>query len=80
MVVGAPLGLVMSGVVTVDKDDEQADYITPGEAANVLHVSPRTVARWAQRGYIPCIVTLGGHRRLRRADVEALLKAMKRET
>jgi excisionase family DNA binding protein len=39
-------------------------YISTGEAARILGVSPKTVARWAKNGRLPHIVTLGGHRRL----------------
>lgn len=45
-----------------------AAYLTPGQAARMLGVSPKTVNRWANDGRIPCAVTLGGHRRFR-ADV-----------
>lgn len=62
----------------MDKNDEAADYLRPSEAAKELHISPKTVARWSENGHISCIVTLGGHRRFRRADVEALRKAMTR--
>ena len=60
----------------MDKDDAADDYLLPGEAAKLLHVSRKTLARWAGLGLVPCIVTLGGHRRFRRADVDALLEAM----
>ncbi len=43
-------------------------YVTPGQAAHLLGVSPKTVTRWAQEGRLPCVSTLGGHRRFR-ADV-----------
>lgn len=49
----------------------RTDYMTPGEAARSLHVSPKTINRWANEGRIPCIVTLGGHRRFRREDIDA---------
>ncbi len=54
----------------------EAQYLTPGEVAEMLHVSPKTVSRWAALGFIPCLVTLGGHRRFRREDVEGLLRQM----
>jgi len=50
--------------------DRERDYLTPGEVAQALHVSPKTIIRWANEGLIPCMMTLGGHRRFRRADVE----------
>jgi excisionase family DNA binding protein len=52
------------------------DYVTPGEAARYLHVSPKTINRWANEGLIPCMVTLGGHRRFRRRDVEEAVRKM----
>jgi excisionase family DNA binding protein len=45
------------------------DYLHPREVAQLLCVTARTVSRWADQGRIPHIVTLGGHRRFRRADV-----------
>ena len=42
----------------------------------MLHVSPKTISRWASQGLLPCLVTLGGHRRFRRADVEEIARGM----
>lgn len=47
--------------------------MTPGEVAALFRVHVSTVARWATEGRLGAIVTPGGHRRYRRADVEALL-------
>ena len=38
-------------------------YITTSDVARMLHVSPKTVSRWATEGRLPFIRTLGGHRR-----------------
>jgi excisionase family DNA binding protein len=38
-------------------------YLTTGEVAKLLGISPKTVARWAKEGKLPHLVTLGGHRR-----------------
>ncbi len=43
--------------------DAGDDYLTPGQAAGILGVSPKTVSRWADAGLLRCVVTLGGHRR-----------------
>lgn len=51
-------------------------YLTPSEAAKRLHVSPNTIARWANEGRIPCVVTLGGHRRFRPRDIDAVVREM----
>jgi excisionase family DNA binding protein len=46
------------------------------EVAERLHVSPKTVVRWANAGLVPCLATLGGHRRFRREDVDAIALRM----
>jgi excisionase family DNA binding protein len=56
--------------------EHEKEYLTPGEVARLLHVSPKTVNRWANEGRIRCMVTLGGHRRFRRDDVEVALERM----
>ena len=40
-----------------------ATFLHPGEVADLLHVSPKTVSRWAKDGKLPFQRTLGGHRR-----------------
>ncbi len=49
-------------------DDE--DWLTLVEAASLLGVSPRTLSRWADEGWLPVIRTPTGDRRFRRADIE----------
>ena len=39
----------------------------------MLHVSPKTVARWAKEGKLPFMRTLGGHRRYPEAKLRELL-------
>lgn len=36
-------------------------------------VSPSTITRWARQGRLPCIHTLGGHRRYLADDVQRLV-------
>ena len=48
--------------------------LTPAEVAAMFKVDSKTVTRWAQRGYLTSIRTLGGHRRYKEAEVKALLK------
>ena len=55
---------------------EDEAYLGPGEAARLLDVSPKTVSRWADKGLIPCVTTLGGHRRFLRSAVEQVRKEM----
>lgn len=52
------------------------EYLTAGEVARLLHVSPKTISRWATDERIPCLVTLGGHRRFHRDDVEEVRRRM----
>lgn len=53
-----------------------SEYLTPSQVAAALHVSPKTVSRWANEGLLPCLVTLGGHRRFLRQDVQKVLHQM----
>jgi len=59
-------------------DEGGDEYLTPRDAARILCVSGRTVSRWADQGRLPHIVTLGGHRRFRRSDVEKVLDSSRR--
>jgi excisionase family DNA binding protein len=47
--------------------------LTPAEVAALFRVAPKTVTRWAKKGWLTSIRTLGGHRRYREAEVRALL-------
>ncbi len=56
-------------------DDEP--YMRTAEAAKVLHVSAKTVSRWAKEGKIPHVVTLGGHRRFPSSAVHELARQLR---
>lgn len=58
-----------------DTDDEYG-LIKPQEVADMFHVDPKTVARWANAGKLRITRTLGGHRRYHRAEVEALRREL----
>ena len=58
------------------ENDQENEYLRPAEVARILHVSTKTVTRWASQGWLPCLVTLGGHRRFRREDVEEVARKM----
>jgi excisionase family DNA binding protein len=47
-------------------------YLYTAEVADILHVSPKTVSRWAKEGKLPYLKTLGGHRRYPAADIRQL--------
>lgn len=51
----------------------EPEYLTPAEAAARLRISPRTLWRYQSDGRITPVTLPSGHRRFRRADIEALL-------
>jgi excisionase family DNA binding protein len=51
-------------------------YLLGSEAAAILHVSPKTVSRWAAEGKLPHQKTLGGHRRYLESDILALADSL----
>lgn len=52
------------------------DYMTTGDVAKILQVSPKTVARWAKEGKLPHILTLGGHRRFPAAAILGIARRL----
>ena len=50
------------------------EWLSLREAAELLGMHPATVRLWADRNEIPSRRTSGGHRRFRRADIEAHLR------
>jgi excisionase family DNA binding protein len=65
-------------VADAERQHPYADdvYITSGEVARILRVSPKTVARWAKEGRLPHLVTLGGHRRFPAAPINELARKL----
>jgi excisionase family DNA binding protein len=51
---------------------EAEPLLTPAEVAAMFRVDPKTVTRWAKAGKLTAILTLGGHRRYREAEVREL--------
>jgi excisionase family DNA binding protein len=51
--------------------------LTPAEVGAMFRVDPKTVTRWAKAGKLTSIRTLGGHRRYREVEVQALLNGSK---
>ena len=64
--------MVLRVVQGVGDGSEEADpYVSTGQAAEILGVSARTVARYLDAGDIPCERRGTGHRRARLSDVLA---------
>jgi excisionase family DNA binding protein len=53
--------------------DDGREWLTLGQAAAFLGAAQSTVRKWADAGRVPAFYTPGGHRRFRRADLEAFL-------
>jgi excisionase family DNA binding protein len=51
-------------------------YLRAAEVADILHVSPKTVSRWAKEGKLPFLRTLGGHRRYPAAEIRQLAEEL----
>jgi MerR family transcriptional regulator, light-induced transcriptional regulator len=50
------------------------DLLTTAEAAALVGTGASSIKRWADTGALPCVRTIGKHRRFRRSDVERLLE------
>jgi excisionase family DNA binding protein len=50
------------------------DWLTLGQAAKYLGVAQSTIRKWSDQGRVPAFYTPGGHRRYRRADLDAFLE------
>lgn len=51
-------------------------FLRTSDVAKMLHVSPKTVSRWAKEGRIPHLSTLGGHRRFPATEIERLMNEL----
>src|ERR1051325_6277115 len=51
----------------------EPDWLTLGQAAKFLGVAQSTIRKWSDLGRVPAFYTPGGHRRYKRADLEAFL-------
>jgi excisionase family DNA binding protein len=56
-----------------------ATFLRSAELAAILQVSPKTIARWAQQGLLPCHRTLGGPRRYPEPAIRELAAALVQE-
>ena len=58
---------------------EAPSYLRTAEVADILHVSPKTVSRWAKEGKLPFLKTLGGHRRYPATAIQELIDVLRQE-
>ena len=61
------------------KGADTPSYLRAAEVAEILHVSPKTVSRWAKEGKLPFLRTLGGHRRYPEAEIRELANQLREE-
>jgi excisionase family DNA binding protein len=61
------------GLKVLERGMGPETLLTPAEVATIFRVDPKTVTRWAKAGKLTAIRTLGGHRRYRQSEVQALL-------
>jgi excisionase family DNA binding protein len=54
-------------------------FLFTSQVADILHVSPKTIARWAKDGRLPFQRTLGGHRRYPEPAIRELAASLARE-
>ena len=52
----------------------EPEWLTLGQAAKYLGVAQSTIRKWSDLGRVPAFYTPGGHRRYRRADLDAFLQ------
>ncbi len=53
---------------------ENGEWLTLGEASQLLGVHPATLRLWSDEGKVRIFRTPGGHRRFSRADIERMLR------
>lgn len=61
-------------------EGSEEKYLLAAQVARLLHVSPKTVSRWAGEGKLPYSRTLGGHRRFQASAIRALAEGLSGET
>ena len=61
------------------KGSGEPGFLRPAEVADLLSVSPKTVARWAKEGKLPFMEILGGHRRYPAAEIHKLVNVLQQE-
>lgn len=55
---------------------KRSSFLTSAEVARMFGIGAKTVGKWAQQGKLPFILTLGGHRRYPRAEIERIVEQL----
>ncbi len=50
------------------------NYLTPNKVAEMLMVSPSAIRLWTEKGDLKALMTAGGHRRFKLADIKQFAK------
>ena len=56
------------------KKGDVMDVMTVSQASNYCKVSPKTIINWIEAGHIKAYKTVGGHRRIKKEDLDQFLK------
>ena len=70
---GCPAAAKRRGNATI----ESANFLLTAEVADILHVSPQTVSRWAKEGKLPFMKTIGDHHRYPEAQIRELANQLR---
>ncbi len=60
-------------------ENDAQKYLRTSEVARLLHVSSKTITRWAKERKLPYVRTLGGHRRFPARDIRDLVRRLESE-
>ena len=58
---------------SIEEAVQEKRWLSPGLACRLLNINEATLRHWADKGMIRTFRTPGGHRRLAREDIEALM-------
>lgn len=56
------------------KNHKLSEFVSTGQAAEICSVTPDSVLKWIKAGKIPASRTPGGHCRIRRRDLDAIVR------
>jgi excisionase family DNA binding protein len=56
------------------KKEKIMEILTVSQASKYCNVSPKTIINWIDAGYIKAYKTAGGHRRIKKEDMDQFLK------